>query len=770
MASKFQEQFCQLIESHPKLWVGLSVLFILIATPGLYFFQAQNDVRIWFPEEDENIQRLNSFEFRFGNDESLAIAIHHPENLFTPERMRMVNELNDKLWQIPQVIRLDALTNATVSESDQDEILIEPLFNQDIEWTSEVLADIKARALAHSRLPGYLISRDGRTTMSFARLAPTLTGSPDYKLIVDTAREMISEYQGIDGLEIHLSGEAAVNNAFREISQTDSEKILPLLVLVIIISLALLFHSFYGVLLPLVVTIFSVTSTLGLGFHFGLKFNSILNILPAILVAIAIADSVHVLMSYFQFRALGEDYKTAGKLSLKKNLLPTFLTSLTTMIGFLSLTMADLVPIQRLGLMAGLGCFVAWFLTIFLLCPVLLLYPLRLPSIFTKAFSHLQDEEEAKSSKKFIRFISTRPKMILSFFAVITIISFGISLQNEINSNPYSYFANDTEIKRANEFVKSNFGGVAGPELMISTGKEDGIKDPEFLKKVEAFKTWLHSLEFVDQTVDIIDIVKEMNQSLNAGDKAFFKIPETQNQVAELLFLYTLSLPQGMDLNNRMSLDFEAMRMTVLWRVQTSKDWGYWIKEIEKKSDELGLDLVVTGKTNLFQRMMGYVVATFSKSIITASVLVCLLMILLFRSVKIGLISLLPNILPLIMGGAFMKLTGMSLNIGTTLVASVCLGIAVDDTIHFLSNFHRLKKEGKTNAEALTYIMTFTGSALIVTTVILVAAFGLFILGAFVPNVNFGVMCAFVLTTALIVDLVFLPALLLVIKDDIKSS
>jgi predicted RND superfamily exporter protein len=159
--------------------------------------------------------------------------------------------------------------------------------------------------------------------------------------------------------------------------------------------------------------------------------------------------------------------------------------------------------------------------------------------------------------------------------------------------------------------------------------------------------------------------------------------------------------------------------------------------------------------------MMDYVVMTFLKSITMAMILVAILMMVLFKSIKIGLISLVPNVLPLIFGGAVMAVGGIDLNIGSALVFSVCLGIAVDDTIHFLSNYYRYKSEGMDELQIMATIFTYTGSALVVTTAILASGFGVYIFGDFVPNVNFGVLCAFVLTGALAIDMVFLPALLL---------
>lgn len=748
----------KIVTKYPRLCLIFSSLLFLVSAPGLMKFESQNDVRIWFQESDPKIQVLNAFERQFGNDENLVIAVHHPDGLFQPQRMKALHEISEKTWLLPQILRVDSLTTFNITESFNDEIVIEPFLDEYVEWNQEYLEMREKIALDHPHLPGYLISADAKTSLIFARLTPTLEGSPNYELIIDRARDLQNEYAD-SGLKVYLSGEATMNNTFREISALDASKILPLLFLAILIFLFLVFKSPVALALPIFIIIMTVTSTLGLGFWFGIKFNSLLGILPAILVAVSLADSVHVLISYFQFRAQDDNFQSATEKSLHKNMIPVFLTSLTTMIGFFSLTTTELVPIQVLGLLAGLGCLMAWFYTIFFLIPLLMLVKLPVPKHFITLFGDLNHGHPI--SHKFTEWLKKFTKPILIIFSLISVVTLYISSTNTINSNPLSYFSDDVPLKIANEFILENFGGNAGPELLIDSGKTDGIKDPDFLKKVDLFKSWLADFDFVDKSIDIVDIVKDMNKALNGGDPSFYLIPETQEEVAELLFLYTLSLPQGMDLNNRMSLDYQQMRMSILWQIKTSAKWGEMVKIMEAKGEELGLNIKITGKTNLFQSMMGYVVATFFKSILTAAFMVSLIMMILFKSFRIGLISLIPNIIPLLIGGAFMKLMGMNLNIGTTLVASVCLGIAVDDTIHFLSNFYRYKNEGATPEQAVQKIFTYTGSALIVTTAILVAGFGLFVFGDFTPNVHFGVLCAIVLTTALLVDLIFLPALLL---------
>lgn len=760
-------QISALIVEHPKKLLIFSFFFIAAFLPGLAMFNEKYDVRIWFMETDPEIKKLNAFERHFGNDENLVFALHSPSGIFDEESMKILYELSEKAWLIPEVLRVDSLTNYSDTYGEGDEIFVEP-FIKEGEWDQDYLKERQERALAHRVLPDYLISKDGKSAMVFARLVPTLEGSPNYERIVASARELIAELEsrGTDS-EFHLIGEAAVNDAFREVSWSDSELIIPIMFAVIILYMLFTFRSILATVLPLVLIGTSIMVTFGICFYLGMSYNQILSILPGILVAISIADSVHMIVSYLQFRGMGRDNKTAGLLAIQKNLIPTFLTSLSTVIGFWSLLVTELVPIREMGLLAGIGTAVAWILTMTLVAPAMVLFPLRVSAHF-KIFNN--DYSPLPWAIKTANFFQKRAGTIVLLFVSSAAVSLWLGSKVDINSNPYDYFTEDIALKQANEFVKDVFGGNAGPELVFESGAPDGIKNPEWLAKVETLKLWLSDKEYVNKTLDIIDIVKDTHQALNGGDPAYYKIASEQKTIAEELFLYTMSLPQGMDLNNRMTLDNEAMRMSILWSVYDTRGWLRHVDEIEVKMEELGLKGHATGKFLLFQRMMDYVVMTFLQSITMAMFMISILMMILLRSFKLGVLSLLPNILPLIYGAAFMYLVGIHLNIGSALVASVCLGIAVDDTIHFLTNYYRLRTEGHSIHESLARVFTYTGSALVMTTFILVTSFGLFVIGDFVPNIHFGLLAAFVLSVALITDVVFLPALLFFLARFSKVS
>ena len=225
--------------------------------------------------------------------------------------------------------------------------------------------------------------------------------------------------------------------------------------------------------------------------------------------------------------------------------------------------------------------------------------------------------------------------------------------------------------------------------------------------------------------------------------------------------MYTMGLPQGMDLNDRVTIRNDALRMTVLWAVPTSRETMREIDRLEARAKELGLNAQVTGKNRLYNSTNEYVVNSFLGSFLSSLVLISLILIVAFKSIRMGLFAMIPNIIPNFIGGGLLYLIGQPLDIGTVLVASVALGIAVDDTIHILSNYMRMRRTGHSRNDSVKDTFNHTAPALIGTTVILAAGFGMFALGSFMPNVYFGILMASVLSAGLLIDLTFLPAILM---------
>ncbi len=775
MTKSIIKKYLQFVSKYPKRLITLTLISLLVLSSGLVHFHSKNDVRIWFEADDPKLDTLNFLEKTFGNDETLVIVAHLPEgakgDIFAPEYMKIIHDLTEEAWQIPQVLRVESITNTNHVSSVDNDINVEPLIGDNLE--ANFLKERKEIALNDNSITGYLVDEKARLALIFAHLIPSNVQKLRYRDIIADTRALITKHSGDTPLEFHLTGKASLNHAFEEVSMSDVRLIMPLLFLLIISYLFYVFRSFKAMILPFFVVITTVTATLGLGFWLGIHFSAILAILPVILVAIGIADSVHILVNFFQFRGQGSDVNEAVEKTIHKNFVPTFLTSFSTSVGLFSLMTTQLVPIQHLGLLAGIGCLLAWLFTMFLLIPIVKLIDYKIPPIFfeEKTNKEVNQGQRTLPSWAYQQLAKWKIPIIIIFFAA-SLISIYEARNITTNADPDSYFSDDSKIAKANEVVKQYIGGSAGPELILEAGGPDKAKDPAFLKKVSAFNDWLRSLEPVNNTVSILDILKKMNQVLNSDNPEYYRIPDTQEQVAQYLFLYTLSLPPGMDINDRISLDYSSTRISLLWTVYDTTNWAIYRDKIKAKAKELGLKLTIAGKANVFQDMIDYVVGTFIRSIIMAMIFVSLCLMVFFRSIKIGLVSLLPNVMPLTFGAATMAIFDMDLNLGTSLVASVCLGIAVDDTIHFLANYFKYQEAGESQKDIITTIFRYTGSALVITTFILSSAFGLYVFGDFLPNVNFGILCSVTLLSALVVDLVFLPAFLMVFdrKEKVKSS
>lgn len=761
--------------TRPLVAMSLGALLIAAFVVGLPRLGSDFSYRMWFRETDPLLKAFDEFERQFGNDENVVIAIHSESGVFDMETATLIHSLTEDMWQVKEIIRVDSLSNFNWVHAEEDEMIVEPLIPDLEELTTELLVERAEVAKNHETVPGYLLAPDGKTALVIGVLKPAIGGTPDYNEVISSARELMRKYSSVElpaklrdftfidtykgqgDHTFYMSGSAAVSQTFKDVTEADLETMIPILLLAILVFLLLSFRRFSALVLPFFIIVPSLMMALGFAGWTGFKFNNLTSTVPHILIAIGIADAVHILVTFFQFRRMGYEKVEATRKTLDKNLLPTLLTSLSTTIGFFSFTTAELVPIIGMGVLAGVGTLFAWLLTILILCPMLAMLPLKVKK--EEDATHISDAHP--TAIRYTQWLQRWRMPIMALYAITGAVAIYVALQNEINADVFKYFSTEVHTRTANFYIEEEVGGISAIEIAIDSGEPDGIKDPAFLKKVEALEDWLDSRDHITKTIAITDIIKQSNRSLNGEDQAAYIIPDDRNLIAQELFLYTMSLPQGMDLNNRMTLDNRRMRLSAMTTMHKSAQAVAEFALIEKKAEELGLNASITGKNPLYHRMNGYVVRTFITSILLAVVLVSILMVLILRSVKLGLLSMIPNLMPLVFGGMFMTMLGKPLDIGTVLVASTCLGIAVDDTVHFLTNYLRWRRAGSTRQMAVAHVITHTGPALLVTTLILVAGFGTFAFAAFVPNINFGILTAIVLTTALVTDGTLLPALVL---------
>jgi uncharacterized protein len=752
-----QDRFITSLVTYPKRYFIICTVLMLATLPSLTQIELRFGTKIWFRTEDKHIQDLDMFEKTFGNDDSIVIALESKNGIFNKQELLDLKKITDLMAEtVPDVIRVDSLWNFNHSYAVGDELITEAFLDLEKIEDQNFVLDRREKALKHRIIESYLVGKEARSAFVYGRLIAKDEALVDYPLILEKVESIIKQFSSNPNYYLYHLGGPTMNVAYKSTSLKDIATILPILLLLIMIYLFFTFKSVIAVMIPLYSVLGSVSTAVFFANITGHKFNSLTLILPSVLICICIAYSVHIINTYIISVQKHGDKIRACRESLEKNIWPVFLTNITTVVGFFTLIPSDIKPISELGIYVGTGTFFSLFFTYCSVVPALLLFNLKVKKKVDPA-----SLPKGSLPRRYIHFLNSYKWLFLVIIISITSTLAYLGFQNEINSNPYKFFKPSHKLSISNEHVLENMGGIGGPELVIDSGKEEGVKDPAFLKQVDVLAKWIETMPEVNKVLSIIDMLKEMNQALMGGDPAQYAINDSQATIAEELFLYTVSLPQGQDLNNRVDITNRYMRMSVLWRIQDSKASMEEIEKIEAKAKELGINLIITGKAQLFQRMNSYIVETFVSSMFSSLIIISIIMTFIFRSVKMGFFSMVPNIVPIFMGAGVLDLLHKPIDMGCAIVASIALGIAVDDTIHFINHYLKERRKGRDIAECLIDVMENTGVALIITNVILVSSFGLFMFGDLVTNVNFGLLMALVLTIAMFCDIIFLPLLLL---------
>ncbi len=740
-------------------WFIVIIIPLITIALGYQLKDAKFDgsYRIWFGEDSKTLQQYDAFRDTFGNDDSIIIVFRDENGVMNKKALGTIERLTNRLWETPFIARADSLTNyqyVHASLEDPDEILIEN-FIEDIELLSSAELSKKMQiALQEDALINRIISADGKTTMIVGRLtskAGSTFGSS--RTIMKYINEYIEEEEKNTGYTFHLAGGPVVNMTFSTLAKYDVTTFTPLVILIAMILLWITFRSPAGMILTILVVIFTFTIVLAIQVLLGYKLNNFTANMPVFIIAIGIADAMHLYWIYLVGRRKGLNNHEGIYYSVEKNLLPIFLTSITTAVGFASLGISKIIPIKTLGIATANAAILAFVLTI-------LFVPAALAIINPKVKKRESEKTTEKSNtfaKQYAAFIVRNDiKILIACGVIFGAIALGLT-QLKVDSNAVRYFRESVPFRQTVNVIQEHLTGPMAYEIIVDSKEIDGIKEPHFMKTVEIFSEELKA-KYPDarHTGSLIDVVKKFNEVID-GKKT---IPDEKNLIAQYLLLYSLSLPQGMEINDKMDVNEQYLRLTASMNVvDTSLDLEM-IEWIENWWEETSYTAEVNGQTVMFAHMQYDVTDTLIKSIILAITAVSILMIFIFKSLKMIPLFLIPNILPIVLVVGAMGWLDITIDLGVAISGAIVMGIAIDDTIHFLVKYKEARKLGLNLEESLSYVMSYAGSAIIFTTLILSSAFIVFNLSDFMLNANFGLVTAIALIIAVAVDLLLLPAIL----------
>ena len=738
-------------------------VIVMLLASNLKHLEIDGSYRIWFEKDSKILTDYDKFREAFSNDDGITIVFRDENGIFNKKALSSIQRLTEALWEMPHIDRVDSITNYqhVHAEADKpDEVLVDDFIVEDLsEATPAYLKNRKEVATSDSIIRDSFISADGKTTMIFARLEPNANENGDISSeMMGYLKPLIEAESNATGYKYWLNGGPPMTQAFVQIAGHDAMVFTPLVFLASMILLFLLFRRVSGAIIPLAVVLFTFLSVLAVQTLLGYKLNNFTANIPVFIVAIGIADAVHIYSTWLMGKKQGLANYDAVYNSIEKNFLPIFLTSLTTTVGFGTLAISKVVPVSTLGIATASGAVLAFVISVVWMPSVLLL--------LKKPIKGSIEKEHKPMIEGYGKFVVTNDKKILALFGLlIVVVGLGLAFV-KIDSNTIRYFDKSVEIRKSAEFTMEHLTGSMSYILLVDSGKKDGIKDPEFLRTIEKFYTD-YQLKFpkdVRHVFSLLDTIKRYNKIMNGTES----VPEDRKLIAQYLLLYSMGLPQGMEITDQMDFDQRKLRITVLTNiVDTSKD----IKMIEyakKWWAKTPYKLTLTGQTAMYAYMQKNITDTLIYSLTLTILIVSLMMLLIFKRLKILWILLIPNILPVVLVIGMMGWMGLTIDMGVAIAGAIIIGVAVDDSIHFLVKYFDARKRGLGMAESFDEVLHYAGRAIIFTTVVLSLSFSIFAFSSFTPNQNFGIVTATALILALLIDLVLLPALLSVMDKDTK--
>ncbi len=751
-------RYAQWITRHPWLVMLAAVLIVAGAASGGKHLAFKTDYRVFFSGDNPQLLAFEALEAMYTkNDNVMFVLAPKDGNAFSKETLEAIKILTEKAWQTPYSIRVDSLANFQNTEAEGDDLLVRDLIDEEIELTDDNRKKIKRVALSEPMLLNRLVS--DRTHVTGINVTVQLPGEKMSEVpeIVAFSRNLAAEIEAqYPQIDIYLSGMVFMNNAFAEASQSDMKGLVLISFALMLITLGLMIRGFSGTFATLVVIIGSIMTAMGLGGYLGFPITPPSASTPTIVLTMAIANCVHILVTMLHEMRMGREKKAAIVESLRINMQPVFLASVTTALGFLSMNFSDVPPFQHLGNMVAIGVVASFFLSVTFLPALMSVLPVRV---------RLVENDESHLMHRVGDFVVKQRQKLIWGMSIVAIALIASIPRNEMNDVFVHYFDETVPFRIDADFMTENLTGLYIIDYSLDSGEPGGISNPEYLQDVNAFANWYRDQPETMHVNTITDIMKRLNKNMHGDEQSWYKLPNKRDLAAQYLLLYEMSLPYGLDLNNQINVEKSATRFTVTLQTLSTNELlaldkraSDWLENNTthlsgKEGSGVSMMFAHIGKRNIISMLIGTTLALIGISII---------LIFALRSVKIGLLSLIPNLIPAAMGFGLWGLLVGEVGLSLSIVAGMTLGIVVDDTVHFLSKYLRARREKGLDAEeAVRYAFRNVGMALLTTSMVLIIGFMVLSLSSFELNAGMGLLTAIVITFALLADFLLLPPILM---------
>ncbi|AOE50957.1 efflux RND transporter permease subunit [Kangiella sediminilitoris] len=822
-------KFGRFITNNRWLVIIASLLLLAVAVYGARFLEIKPDYRVFFKEDNPQLVAFDHIQDTYNKaDNAMMVLTPKEGKVFDKETLKTIQWLTEEAWQTPYSTRVDSVTNyqhTWVTPEDEDYMLVGALLcvpskSADFDSTCEheavtpdmidnmskkQLERLEQIVLNEPQVVNRMINPEG--TVSAVNITVQLPDDKDLEGLEGKERdekkaEILSAGQTVanyvrnlqaevekrnPNIEVRLTGVVMMNTAFAETGLNDMKTLTPIMLLLVIpLALFFMIRSISGTIGSVLIIIFSIMGAMGVEGWLGIFLTAPVFSVPTVVATMAVADSVHLLVTYMQNLRQGLNKNDAMVESLRINMMPIFLTSVTTVIGFLTMNFSDVPPLQDLGNVVAIGVTFAFIFSVTFLPAFILLLPTKIPK-----------GRSAKHEKmdQFADFVVAKRKMLLPVMTVLCIGIIAFLPKNELNDEFVKYFDKTIDFRVDSDYTAENLTGLYTMFYSIQTEKDSGIHEPEFMSTLQDFVRFAEEQPEVIHVQSYTDVMKRLNKSMNGDNEGCYALPkqslrEECNEVlkdpeaegeldtrireltAQFTLMYEMSLPKGMDLNNQVSSDKSGTRVQLALKNLSSVEllaledkFAEWFDNNAPNYTIQGSSPAVmfahVGQNNIYSMLTGTA---------WALVLISLLLIFALRSLKLGLLSLIPNIIPMAVAFGIWAIFQGQVGMGLSVVTGMTLGIVVDDTVHFLSKYLRARREkGLDSHAAVKYAFQTVGMALTVTTIVLVLGFLVLGMSHYVMNSHMGILTAITLAVALIIDFLLLPPLLMLIEPKKKQ-
>ena len=759
MTSESKSGFFDLVVDRYFWTTAVTLLAIAVLAAGLqHLITVQVGVRNHFSENDPHLVKLEEFEDTYAVSDSLLVVVAPPnDTVFTREALVAVEQLTKTLWQTPYSVRVDSITNYLHTEGTEDSLVVKKLVGDAASLDEAEIDRTRRIALTAQETVGRFVSRDGRLAGLIVSLSIPEEGRKQKKVeVVEATYDLVNKQRAANpDIEYHVYGELLLNQAVRDALNDDMSILAPIAFAMMVLVAFVLLRSVWLVCGILAMLIAIIVSSFGFAGWAGIKFYAESGAALFVLMAIAAAHSVHLTQGMTDGMLRGMERRAAIVYSLQTNVRPIFLTSFTTMIGFLSLNFSEMPPFRVMGNIVAFGAMCAFVYAVTLLPALLAMMPIRTPR---------KRKDGVDLFDRLASFVVSRSTLLLWAFVILSVVSaIGVS-RIELNDNNNANLLDDSyELRRSGDFINENFSGLDTFEYSLNSGRKGGVTEISYLRQVEAFADWLREQPEVSHVTSITDVLKRLNHNLHNRADGSYALPKNADLAVQYLLLYEFSLPVGSDLNNLIDFERSATRMTVMVEEMTVKEQisfdkraSAWLRKNAPQIQTGATGVTIVGAYSVMRNIVNMLIGTF-----IAMMIVSLLLIFAFKSLRFGFLSLVPNFLPAIIAmGAWGYAVG-TVNIAASIVTAIAFAIVVDDTIHILSKYVKSRAEGELPAEAVGSAFKVVGRPLLSTTLIFSIVFFVFAVSGLLTNQTLGLLVGMTVVIALVADFFLFPPLLL---------